>query len=94
MSDAKTNLIATKSLRYGTRRLMADDGFQARPRDARLLVAIGKARYATEDAKAADEAPVDDLAALRAEYQTKVGKKPYMGWDVATLRTKITEAEG
>ncbi|KAK0332942.1 hypothetical protein LTR94_022933 [Friedmanniomyces endolithicus] len=81
MADAKTNLIATKTLRYGTRRLMADDGFQARPRDARLLVAIGKARYATEDAKPAAEPVADDLA----------GKKPYHGWDADTLRAKIAE---
>ena len=92
MSDTKTSLIATKSLRYGTRRLMAEDGFQARSRDARLLVAIGKARYATEDAKAADDPPLDDLASLRAEYQVKVGKKPFMGWDADTLRAKIAEA--
>jgi hypothetical protein len=91
MADAKTNLIATKSLRYGTRRLMADDGFQARPRDARLLVAIGKARYATQDAKPADEPVVDDLSDLRAEYQAKAGKKPYHGWDADTLRAKIAE---
>lgn len=43
MAD-KIDLIATRSMTYNTRRLMADDLFDARPRDARLLIAIGKAR--------------------------------------------------
>lgn len=37
-------LIATKPLRYGTRRLLAGDPFDASPRDARVLFAIKKAR--------------------------------------------------
>ncbi|KQX35327.1 hypothetical protein ASD04_14905 [Devosia sp. Root436] len=37
-------LIATKGLRYATRRMMAGDEFEANNRDARVLVAIGKAR--------------------------------------------------
>ena len=37
-------LIATKSMRYATRRLQAGDVFEAKPRDARLLIAIRKAR--------------------------------------------------
>ena len=36
----------------------------------------------------------DDLAGLRKEYEAKVGKRPFMGWDAATLTAKITEAEG
>lgn len=40
----KVDLIATKAMTYSTRRLQADDLFQANRRDARLLVAIGKAR--------------------------------------------------
>lgn len=39
-------LVATKGLRYATRRMMAGDEFEASNRDARLLVAIGKARPA------------------------------------------------
>ncbi len=31
----------------------------------------------------------DDMTALRAEYTAKMGKKPYMGWDEATLREKL-----
>lgn len=39
-------LVATKGLRYATRRMAAGDEFVANNRDARLLVAIGKARHA------------------------------------------------
>lgn len=39
-------LIANKGLRYATRRMMAGDEFEANNRDARVLVAIGKARHA------------------------------------------------
>jgi hypothetical protein len=49
------DMIATKKLKYGTRRLTAGDPFEARhDRDARLLIGIGKARYATRDMVAAD----------------------------------------
>lgn len=41
----KVDLIASKAMTYATRRLIADDMFQASRRDARLLVAIGKARF-------------------------------------------------
>ncbi|WP_270374975.1 hypothetical protein [Marinicauda sp. Alg238-R41] len=40
-----------------------------------------------------DEAPADDLTALRTEYEAKVGKKPFMGWKADMLRQKIAEAE-
>lgn len=39
--------------------------------------------------KVAETATSDDLTALRDEYQTKIGRRPYMGWDAATLRGKI-----
>ncbi|MFC5607757.1 hypothetical protein [Variovorax soli] len=47
-------LIATRRFTYGTRRLQADDPFPATKQDARVLTALGKARYAT----AAVTAPV------------------------------------
>jgi hypothetical protein len=34
-----------------------------------------------------------DLAQLRAQYQMKFGKRPFMGWDAATLRQKLAEQE-
>lgn len=43
------DLIATKAMTYGTRRLLPDTAFSARTSsDARVLVALGKARYAEE----------------------------------------------
>jgi hypothetical protein len=33
----------------------------------------------------------EDIAALRAEYHTALGKRPFAGWDAATLREKIAE---
>lgn len=60
------DMIATKGLKYGTRRLIAGDAFEARhERDARLLIGIGKARYATRDAvafNAPKPAPVAPVA--------------------------------
>jgi hypothetical protein len=34
----------------------------------------------------------DDLAALRADYERVLGKKPFHGWDAAALREKIAAA--
>ena len=34
----------------------------------------------------------DDLAALRAEYTEKFGKRPFMGWDADALRERIAAA--
>ncbi len=97
-------LIATKSFTYNTRRLQAGDEFEARPQDALLLVGIRKARDPEErkPGKIAPPhaalkekitpAPEDDIAAVRAEYLDVVGKKPFMGWDIETLREKIAAA--
>lgn len=85
-------LVATKGLRYGTRRLVADDDFMAPKRDARLLVAIGKARYATADARpepGASPSASPSLGELRQQYQTKFGKRPFNGWDAEALQAKI-----
>jgi hypothetical protein len=91
------NLVAAKALTYKTRRLQADDLFEARPRDARLLVAIGKAREAaageTPAAKPVPAPAGDGRPALRAEYERVLGKKPFGGWDAATLREKIAAAQ-
>ncbi len=37
--------------------------------------------------------PPDDIAAVRAEYVAAVGRNPFMGWDIATLREKIAAAK-
>jgi hypothetical protein len=35
----------------------------------------------------------DELQAARADYEAAIGKKPFHGWDVATLREKIAAAK-
>ena len=53
-----TQMIANKRLTYGTRRLTADEPFTARTSsEARLLAALGNARYVTADARAGDDEP-------------------------------------
>lgn len=65
-----------------------DRAMKARdPRYKRVLAKLG---YERRDMTAE---PVDELAELRAEYQEKVGKRPYHGWDADELRAKIEEAE-
>ena len=43
----------------------------------------------TGGSKAADE----DLTALRREYQEKLGKRAFAGWDAAELRKRMAEAK-
>lgn len=78
-------LIATGPLTYATRRLKAGDVFiPVSDRDANVLIALMKAKPAEQDRS-------DDIANLRLQYQTKFGKRPFMGWDADKLREKITE---
>lgn len=47
---------------------------------------------------AADDLPppdlvVNSLSLARDEYQLKLGKRPFHGWDVDELRRRISEAE-
>jgi len=97
-------LSALKSFSYATRRLLPGDTFEANNRDARILVAIGKAREVreagtlppppadlTKNAKA-PEVEKESLAKLRADYQEVVGKRPFNGWDAAELQKRIDEA--
>lgn len=97
-----TPMICLKPFRYAGKSLSAGDKFEARDKHARLLGAIGKAKYRTTaiaaspvqkvaapDQPKAGQVPLDETAALRVEYQALYGKKPYMGWDAETLRQKI-----
>lgn len=63
----------------------------ADPRYARVLEKLGHTRPAAP--KANVEEPANEAAALRAEYEGIVGKRPFMGWDAAKLREKIAEAK-
>jgi hypothetical protein len=38
------------------------------------------------------KSPDGDLTALRAEYFKNIGRRPFNGWDAATLREKIAGA--
>lgn len=79
-----------KASSYMTRALKARD-----PRFARVL---GKLGYETTDlsaqevdSDAVDEDGAADLTKLRVEYDEVFGKKPYHGWDAATLASKIAQ---
>jgi hypothetical protein len=87
MEDSMADLIATKSMTYATRRLRAGDGFEVGNRQhSRALVALGKARLS------APAVSGPDIGELREQYTTKFSKKPYHGWDAATLSAKLAEA--
>lgn len=83
-------LVATKTMLYATRQLRPGDEFTASPRDARVLIAVGKAREAGPEPASppAAKAP-DEITTLRAEYEAVVGRRAYHGWDADQLREKI-----
>lgn len=89
-------LVATNSLRYGTRHLQAGEMFEARDDYGRVLIAIGKARESDERKPANIPPPpaslvakVTDIKALRAAYTKKLGKKPWPGWSADELRRRM-----
>ena len=62
-----------------------DRAMRARdPRFAKIATRLG---YKRRDMVA--ETAVDETAALRAEYERVIGKRPFMGWDAGKLREKI-----
>jgi len=75
-------LCARKSMNYATRALKAGDVFAAPQRDARILIAIGKA----------DPAPVDPMEELRKEAAA-LGVKVDARWGEARLRAEIEKAQ-
>lgn len=42
-----------------------------------------------ETGKPLDALPIEDMAALRTEYQRLVGKRAFHGWDEAELRARM-----
>lgn len=85
---------------YMTRAIKARD-----PRFARVLDRLGYERtdlvasdpldHDGDGRKGGAKTPAgDDIASLREAYKAKIGKRPFMGWDADTLKTKIAEAEG
>lgn len=98
-------LVVTKPLTYGTRRMVAGDVFEPQKKNHGVaLLASKKVKKLPERrpgkiappsaelvAKVADD-PLAELASLRAEYADRIGRRPFMGWDAATLRAKIDAA--
>jgi hypothetical protein len=86
---------AAKELRYAGRTIHAGESFDATDKDARILTRIGKVGPApvnpTDVPKAEPEAPEvpDDLAAMRAEYSERFGKRPFHGWSPEQLRERM-----
>jgi len=60
--------------------------------DRRFVRVFAKMGYGTNDAKPATD-PEDEMAALRAEYERVLGKRPFMGWGADKLRDKIDAAQ-
>lgn len=97
----KLNMVATKPMRYGTRRLLAGDKFECPERHAKLFMILKRAKE-HERAKVdippmpqglkAQAAVSDETSALRAEYQAMLGRRPYHGWDAAELRRRMADA--
>lgn len=94
-------LIASRRMTYATRRLVAGSPFTARsPKHARVLIAARRAKAApADDAQAITPTPTpaqssaagSEIEDLRAEYLKVFDKRPYHGWDAATLTAKIAE---
>lgn len=75
---------------------MKNSGYMTRAlraRDPRFAHILGKLGYERGDMTAVEQIPGDDdIATVRAEYHDLIGKKPFHGWDVATLLEKIAAA--
>lgn len=82
------DLIATRDLRYATRALQAGDPFQASNQDARILIAIKKARPA--DALADPSAAAPTLDELR-DKAAKLGITVSMRWGDKRLIEEIAK---
>jgi hypothetical protein len=50
-------------------------------------------RYAKILDRLGYQAKDEDVAAVRAEYQAKFGKRPFMGWGIKKMRQKMAEAD-
>ena len=81
------------------RRMMASRD----PRFAKIATRMG---YGTRDMVAERAEPVapakptaeatagdDEIVAMRAEYERVIGRKPFAGWDIETLRQRIARAK-
>jgi len=98
-------LIATKRLKYATRRMQAGDEFDATDMHARILVGARKARYAphqdepelprpviVQAAPVATKAETDELDRLRAMAERR-GIHVDGRWGVTRLQQEIAQAK-
>lgn len=99
-------MIATKDLKYRTRRLKTGDGFRVKnDREAKVLAYLKKAervanvntQVALDDARAkVGLAPLskdsESIAELREQYFEAFGKRAFNGWSSVVLKAKIAEA--
>lgn len=89
----------------GQDRIAKGAEFYVRTKHVKILEELKHAKVAPRDRVALPEIPQslvdklskpiprvdDDIKAMREEYQAAFGKKPFNGWDAATLRAKIAE---
>jgi hypothetical protein len=96
-------LIATKSLRYNTRRLLAGDEFEAPDMHARILIGVRKARYAPRQAEPSRPTVVmpTEIVEARAEpnidalrrQADRLGIEVDGRWGAARLQQEIARAK-
>lgn len=85
---AHKDMTVVRTGRYGTRMLTAGEAINLDGPQARLMTALGW----VEEGKPRRAKPAgEDIAVVRAEYEAKMGKRPFNGWDIATLREKMAE---
>lgn len=72
---------------YMDRAMKAQD-----PRYRRVLEKLGYGRRDMQAEKPPEPEPDLDIADVRAEYERIVGKRPFNGWDIPTLKRKMSEA--
>ena len=102
MAHRKMILTEAGAQVYRNRMLTAGSPVTLSAGDARLFAKHGWATAKARAAKVREIEPKDgyrryervedDLKVLRAEYEKKLGKRPFNGWDAATLREKIASA--
>lgn len=54
---------------------------------------LARKLYKTRDMVAEPPVASEDISEVRAEYKRVLGKNPFNGWDIETLKAKIAEHE-
>lgn len=99
-------MIAVKPLKYRTRHMEPGTHFRVKnEKEAKVLLHLKKAerahnenrKVALDDARAEVGLPPisadsDDIKVWRERYEEALGKRPFNGWDIATLKQKIAGA--